>query len=72
MRCKRCSQLEGRPFKRSHLVALRTTKISAMNPPSVARHGKLPPRRHEELPPPRIAEERVNEAGTNHGKLVVD
>ncbi|MGY4311260.1 hypothetical protein ACVWW1_000563 [Bradyrhizobium sp. JR3.5] len=32
----------------------------------VARHGKLPPQRHEELPPPRIAEERVNEAGTNH------
>lgn len=39
---------------------------------TVARHGKLPPQRHEELPPPRIAEERVNEAGTNHGKLVVD
>ncbi|WP_213286734.1 hypothetical protein [Bradyrhizobium sp. sGM-13] len=33
---------------------------------TVARHGKLPPQRHEELPPPRIAEERVNEAGTNH------
>ena len=32
----------------------------------VARHGKLPPQRHEELPPPRIAEERVNEGGTNH------
>ena len=32
----------------------------------VARHGKLPPRRHEELPPPRIAGERVNEARTNH------
>ena len=27
---------------------------------AVARHGKLPPQRHEELPPPRIAEERVN------------
>ncbi|RXH12460.1 hypothetical protein EAS54_26285 [Bradyrhizobium guangzhouense] len=38
----------------------------------VARHGKLPPRRHEELPPPWIAEERVNERGTNRGKLVVD
>lgn len=34
MRCKGCSELEGRPFKRSHLVALRTTKISAVNPPS--------------------------------------
>ena len=33
---------------------------------NVARHGKLPPQRHEELPPPRIAEERANEAGTNH------
>jgi len=34
MRCKGCSELTGRPFKRSHLVALRTTKISAVNPPS--------------------------------------
>jgi hypothetical protein len=31
----------------------------------VARHGKLPPQRHEQLPPPRIAEERVNEARTS-------
>jgi hypothetical protein len=38
----------------------------------VARHGKLPPRRHEELPPPWIAEERAHEWGTNHGKLVVE
>jgi len=38
----------------------------------VARHGKLPPRRHEELPPPWIAEERANERGTNHGRLVVE
>jgi hypothetical protein len=29
MRCKDCSRLQGRPFKRSHLVALRPTKISA-------------------------------------------
>jgi hypothetical protein len=29
MRCKDCSRLQGRPFKRSHLVALRQTKISA-------------------------------------------
>lgn len=35
MRCKRCSELQERPFKRSHLVALRTTKISTSNPPSV-------------------------------------
>jgi hypothetical protein len=34
MRCKDCSRLQGRPFKRSHLVALRTTKISASDPPS--------------------------------------
>src|SRR4051812_33872395 len=29
MRCKDCSRLQGRPFKRSHLIALRATKISA-------------------------------------------
>jgi hypothetical protein len=29
MRCKDCSRQSGRPFKRSHLVALRSTKISA-------------------------------------------
>ena len=34
MRCKGCSRQQGYPFKRSHLVALRTSKISAMNPPS--------------------------------------
>src|SRR5271168_4500572 len=34
MRCKDCSRQNGRPFKRSHLVALRSTKISAFNPPS--------------------------------------
>jgi hypothetical protein len=33
-RCKDCSRQSGRPFKRSHLVALRQTKISAFNPPS--------------------------------------
>jgi hypothetical protein len=35
MRCKNCSELNGRPFKRSHLVALRATKISATHPASV-------------------------------------
>lgn len=35
MRCKNCSELQGRPFKRSHLVALRPTKISATHPASV-------------------------------------
>ena len=34
MRCKDCSAVRGYPYKRSHLVALRTTKISAVNPPS--------------------------------------
>jgi hypothetical protein len=34
MRCRDCSRLQGYPFKRSHLVALRPTKISASNPPS--------------------------------------
>src|SRR4051812_9789710 len=32
MRCKDCSRLQGRPYKRSHLVALRRTKISAADP----------------------------------------
>jgi hypothetical protein len=27
MRCRDCSQVRGYPFKRSHMVALRTTKI---------------------------------------------
>jgi hypothetical protein len=35
MRCKQCSELQGRPFKRSHLVALRATKVSATHPASV-------------------------------------
>jgi transposase len=39
---------------------------------AVARHGKLPPRRHEELPPPWIAEERANERGANHGNPIVE
>ncbi|WP_315737973.1 hypothetical protein [Bradyrhizobium sp. SZCCHNR1093] len=35
IRCKDCSQLRGYPYKRSALVALRETKISAANPASV-------------------------------------
>jgi hypothetical protein len=35
MRCKNCSQVRGYPYKRSHLIALRTTKISASDPPSI-------------------------------------
>jgi hypothetical protein len=34
MRCKDCSEIRGYPYKRSHLVALRTTKITASDPPS--------------------------------------
>ena len=34
MRCKDCSEVRGYPYKRSHLVALRSTKISANDPPS--------------------------------------
>jgi hypothetical protein len=36
MRCRDCSQVRGYPYKRSHLVALRPTKISASDPPSTA------------------------------------
>jgi hypothetical protein len=32
MRCKQCSEVQGRPYKRSHLVALRANKISASEP----------------------------------------
>ncbi len=34
MRCKDCSAVQGYPYKRSHLVALRATTISANDPPS--------------------------------------
>jgi hypothetical protein len=34
MRCRQCSEVRGYPYKRSHLVALRPTKISASDPPS--------------------------------------
>lgn len=34
MRCKDCSKVRGFPYKRSCLVALRGSKISASNPPS--------------------------------------
>jgi len=34
MRCRQCSEVGGYPYKRSHLVALRTTKITASDPPS--------------------------------------
>jgi len=35
MRCKDCSQVRAYAYKRSHLVALRTRKISMHNPPSI-------------------------------------
>lgn len=34
MRCRDCSALRGYPYKRSQLVALRATRISASDPPS--------------------------------------
>jgi hypothetical protein len=40
MRCKDCSQLRRHPYKRSHLVALRLTKISADAPPSTLWPGE--------------------------------
>ncbi|SEE30734.1 hypothetical protein [Bradyrhizobium erythrophlei] len=41
MRCKECSCRQGHPFKRSHLLALRTNRISAMHPPSTWWPGEL-------------------------------
>jgi len=40
MRCKGCSQVRDYPHKRSHLVALRRTKISASDPPSTVWPGE--------------------------------
>jgi hypothetical protein len=40
LRCRDCSQVRGYPFKRSHLVALRATKISASDPPSIRWPGE--------------------------------
>jgi hypothetical protein len=34
MRCRQCSEIRRYPYKRSHLVALRATKISASDLPS--------------------------------------
>src|SRR3954454_6406737 len=56
----------------------RTNRADSKTPPAdqtgaaVARHGKLSPRRHEELPPPWLAEERANERGANHGNPFVE
>jgi hypothetical protein len=35
MRCRNCSELRGYPYKRSALVCLRETKISASDPASI-------------------------------------
>ena len=35
MRCRQCSEVRGYPYKRSHLVALRASKITASDPPSM-------------------------------------
>jgi hypothetical protein len=42
MRCKDCSQVRGYSCKRSHLVALRATKITASDPPSTWWPGERP------------------------------
>jgi hypothetical protein len=34
MRCRDCSEVRAYPYKGSHLVALRPTKITAKDPPS--------------------------------------
>lgn len=41
MRCKDCSRVRGYAYKRSHLVALQQTKISASDPPSSALRAAL-------------------------------
>jgi hypothetical protein len=40
MRCRQCSEVRRYPYKRSHLVALRPTKISASDPPSTCWPGE--------------------------------
>jgi hypothetical protein len=40
MRCRECSRVRGYAYKRSHLVALRPTKISASDPPSTVWPGE--------------------------------
>lgn len=40
LRCKDCSAVRGYNYKRSHLVALRPKKISAMDPPTRWRPGE--------------------------------
>jgi hypothetical protein len=40
MRCKICSEQRGYPYKRTTLVALRDTKISAKNPASTCWPGE--------------------------------
>jgi hypothetical protein len=54
MRCKDCSQVRGYPYKRSHLFALRRTKISASDPPSniVAGRAVVPANANRSVVPP--------------------
>ena len=40
MRCRQCSEVRGYAYKRSHLVALQPTKISASDPPSTCWPGE--------------------------------
>jgi hypothetical protein len=40
MRCRQCSEVRRYPYKRSHLVALRNTTITASDPPSTVWPGE--------------------------------
>jgi hypothetical protein len=40
MRCRQCSEVRNHAYKRSHLVTLRTTKITASDPPSTCWPGE--------------------------------
>ncbi|RWA70945.1 MAG: hypothetical protein EOQ70_21085 [Mesorhizobium sp.] len=68
----RISSRNGVKTTKTDAKHVRHAALMAGRFPDVARHGKLPPRRHEELPPQWIAEERANERTTNHGKPFVE
>ena len=50
MRCRNCSEMRGYPYKRSHLMALRTTRISASDPPSTAPNAVVEPIHPKAMP----------------------
>ena len=69
MRYKDCSEVRGYPYKRSHLVALSATKISASDPPRRGRRARGQRARLEYITdrpfavPEVAARNRVNIAG---------